>query len=98
MKNNINNNNKTYLNVINIHYIFIMLYQFDLQIPGGGVGIFDACTNMYGLPAGSNGWGKQYGGITGIEDCETFPESLKEGCKWRFNWLLGAGKNLILNY
>jgi len=53
---------------------------------------------MYGLPAGSNGWGKQYGGITGIEDCETFPESLKEGCKWRFNWLLGAGKNLILNY
>jgi hypothetical protein len=64
--------------------------QFDLQIPGGGVGIFDACTNMYGLPAGSNGWGKQYGGITGIEDCESFPESLKEGCKWRFNWLLGA--------
>lgn len=64
--------------------------QFDLQIPGGGVGIFDACTNMYGLPAGSNGWGKQYGGILSIEDCETFPESLKEGCKWRFNWLLGA--------
>jgi len=64
--------------------------QFDLQIPGGGVGIFDACTNMYGLPAGSNGWGKQYGGITSIEDCETFPDSLKEGCKWRFNWLLGA--------
>jgi len=64
--------------------------QFDLQIPGGGVGIFDACTNMYGLPSGSNGWGKQYGGINGIEDCESFPESLKEGCRWRFNWLLGA--------
>lgn len=64
--------------------------QFDIQIPGGGVGIFDACTNMYGLPTGSNGWGKKYGGISNREDCETFPEELKEGCRWRFDWLLGA--------
>ncbi|KAL6607523.1 hypothetical protein LY90DRAFT_460043 [Neocallimastix californiae] len=64
--------------------------QFDLQIPGGGVGIFDACTNMYGLPAGSNGWGKKYGGVSSIEDCDSFPEALQAGCRWRFEFLLGA--------
>ncbi|ORX80543.1 hypothetical protein BCR32DRAFT_220853 [Anaeromyces robustus] len=64
--------------------------QFDIQIPGGGVGIFDACTNMYGLPAGSNGWGDKYGGIRSIEDCDTFPEALQAGCRWRFEFLLGA--------
>jgi len=64
--------------------------QFDIQIPGGGVGIFDACTNMYGLPTGSNGWGKKYGGIDKIEDCDTFPEALQAGCRWRFEFLLGA--------
>jgi len=64
--------------------------QFDLQIPGGGVGIFDACTNMYGLPKGSNGWGKKYGGIDKIEDCDSFPEALQAGCRWRFEFLLGA--------
>jgi len=64
--------------------------QFDLQIPGGGVGIFDACTNMYGLPKGSNGWGKKYGGVSSIKDCDTFPEALQAGCRWRFEFLLGA--------
>jgi len=28
------------------------------SLPGVGVGIFDTCINIYGLPAGSNGWGK----------------------------------------
>jgi len=34
--------------------------QFDLAIPGGGVGIFNGCTNEWGAP--SSGWGAQYGG------------------------------------
>jgi len=34
--------------------------QFDLAIPGGGVGIFNGCTTEWGAP--SSGWGAQYGG------------------------------------
>ncbi|KAK4141856.1 glycoside hydrolase [Dichotomopilus funicola] len=62
--------------------------QFDLAIPGGGVGIFNACTDQWGAPP--NGWGDQYGGIHSQSDCDSFPESLKAGCNWRFEWFGGA--------
>ncbi|KAK3330125.1 RlpA-like double-psi beta-barrel-protein domain-containing protein-containing protein [Apodospora peruviana] len=62
--------------------------HFDLAIPGGGVGLFNACTNQYGAP--SNGWGERYGGIRSRADCNSFPAALKAGCYWRFDWFGGA--------
>ena len=62
--------------------------HFDLAIPGGGVGNFNACTQQYGAPP--NGWGDRYGGVHSKADCESFPEALKAGCNWRFDWFQGA--------
>jgi hypothetical protein len=57
-------------------------------MPGGGVGIFNGCTDQWGSPP--NGWGERYGGISNGADCDSFPEKLKAGCKWRFDWFGGA--------
>lgn len=57
-------------------------------MPGGGVGLFNACTNQYGAPP--QGWGQQYGGVSSRSDCDSFPEKLKAGCYWRFDWFGGA--------
>jgi len=62
--------------------------QFDISIPGGGVGIFNGCTNMFGAP--SSGWGAQYGGIASRSSCDSFPAALKDGCYWRYDWFKGA--------
>ncbi|OAA62666.1 Barwin-like endoglucanase [Niveomyces insectorum RCEF 264] len=62
--------------------------HFDLAIPGGGVGEFNACTQQYGAPP--NGWGDRYGGIHSKSDCASFPAALKDGCNWRFDWFAGA--------
>ncbi|CAG8975004.1 hypothetical protein HYALB_00012136 [Hymenoscyphus albidus] len=62
--------------------------QFDLAIPGGGVGIFNGCTAQWGAP--STGWGAQYGGISSRSQCDSFPEKLKAGCYWRFDWFGGS--------
>ncbi|KAF4635254.1 hypothetical protein G7Y89_g2854 [Cudoniella acicularis] len=62
--------------------------QFDISIPGGGVGIFNGCTNEWGAP--SAGWGAQYGGIDSRSACDSFPEALKAGCYWRFDWFQGT--------
>lgn len=61
--------------------------QFDLAIPGGGVGIYNACTDEYNAP--SSGWGAQYGGIS-TDTCSSFPEALQSGCSFRFDWFEGA--------
>lgn len=62
--------------------------HFDIAMPGGGVGLFNACTNQWGAPP--NGWGAQYGGISSRSECDGFPEKLKAGCYWRFDWFKGA--------
>jgi len=62
--------------------------HFDLAIPGGGVGLFNACTQQYGAPP--NGWGAKYGGVSSASDCDKFPAALKAGCQWRFGWFGGA--------
>ncbi|KAJ4317684.1 hypothetical protein N0V84_007202 [Fusarium piperis] len=61
--------------------------HFDLQMPGGGVGIFDGCSSQFG---GSGLGGAQYGGISSRSDCDKFPELLKDGCYWRFDWFQNA--------
>jgi Glycosyl hydrolase family 45 len=62
--------------------------NIPIQIPGGGVGIFNGCTNMFGAP--SSGWGAQYGGIESRSACDSFPAALKDGCYWRYDWFKGA--------
>ena len=62
--------------------------QFDLAIPGGGVGLFNACTKQYNAPP--NGWGKQYGGIDDASSCDGFAPAIKAGCQFRFDWFQGA--------
>jgi hypothetical protein len=64
-------------------------------MPGGGVGIFNACTDQYGAPP--NGWGQRYGGISQRHECDAFPEKLKPGCYWRFDWCVSLFPPLSLS-
>jgi hypothetical protein len=70
--------------------------QFDLMIPGGGVGQFNACSRQWG----SNDLGAQYGGFltncTGAhsakkecvrQNCSKIPAGpAREGCLWFVDW------------
>ncbi|KAI8631565.1 glycoside hydrolase family 45 protein [Xylariaceae sp. FL1651] len=62
--------------------------QFDILMPGGGVGIFDGCKAEFGqsLP------GQQYGGVSSRADCDaaSMPAELRAGCYWRFDWFESA--------
>ncbi|KAM7222968.1 RlpA-like double-psi beta-barrel-containing domain containing protein [Rhypophila decipiens] len=59
--------------------------HFDINMPGGGVGLFDGCKPQFGgLP------GAQYGGISSISQCSSFPSGLQAGCRWRFEWFQNA--------
>ncbi|KAI9265548.1 endo-beta-D-1,4-glucanase [Helicostylum pulchrum] len=62
--------------------------HFDLQMPGGGVGIFDGCSSQWNIP--SEKWGARYGGISSASECDGLPSQLQAGCKWRFNWFKNA--------
>lgn len=71
--------------------------QFDLMIPGGGVGLFNACSRQWG----TNDLGGQYGGFlatctTGThaqkkdcvrQKCMNIPAgSARDGCLWFVDW------------
>lgn len=65
--------------------------QFDIQVPGGGFGIFDGCTKQWELPSKTS-WGKRYGGIMaaglGKKGCkDRMPKEYQEGCEWQFDHL-----------
>ena len=62
--------------------------HFDIQIPGGGVGIFNGCQSQWGAP--SDGWGQRYGGVSSRGDCAKLPAELQAGCQFRFDWMKGA--------
>nr|BAF57359.1 putative glycosyl hydrolase family45 [uncultured symbiotic protist of Hodotermopsis sjoestedti] len=62
--------------------------QFDLAIPGGGVGIYNGCTKQSGAPA--DGWGSRYGGVSSKSECSQLPSGLQAGCQWRFDWFQNA--------
>jgi hypothetical protein len=71
--------------------------QFDLMIPGGGVGIFNACSRQWN----QSDLGAQYGGFltecTGThaqrkdcvrQECNKIPAGqAREGCLWFVDWL-----------
>ncbi|KAG9018774.1 hypothetical protein FRB90_009778 [Tulasnella sp. 427] len=62
--------------------------QFDIMIPGGGVGAFpQGCINQYGS---TSGWGAQYGGVSSRAQCSSLPSALQAGCQFRFDWYKGA--------
>lgn len=60
--------------------------QFDIAIPGGGVGIFTrGCHTQWNAPW--NGWGDQYGGVHSAEECTQLPKDLQPGCLFRFEFM-----------
>lgn len=61
--------------------------QFDLAIPGGGQGQLQGCSKQFSR----NGiWGDTYGGVSHRDECTEFPDPLKAGCYWRFDWFRNA--------
>lgn len=71
--------------------------QFDIMIPGGGVGKFNGCGTQLGI----NSTGAQYGGF--ITDCKSDPSCVKQkcsvfskypklqaGCEFSATWMGGA--------
>ena len=63
-------------------------HQFDLQIPGGGVGLYNACTRQWNAP--TDGWGQKYGGVGSRQECYNLPGEIRDGCFFRFDWFKGA--------
>lgn len=57
--------------------------QFDLVVPGGGAGTSTGCNAQFGAPP--SGWG-----VSKRSDCDSFPQKLKSGCYWRFDWFKNA--------
>ncbi len=51
--------------------------HFDLQIPGGGVGLFNGCKPQWGAP--DQGWGAQYGGVSSLAECDQLPAQIRDG-------------------
>jgi len=65
---------------------FLPSQHFDLQMPGGGVGIFNGCASQFGSWNG----GQQYGGVGSRSECDNLPSAVRQGCYWRFDWFKGA--------
>lgn len=71
--------------------------QFDIMIPGGGVGLFNGCEAQLGVTE----MGKQYGGFISdckhdaeciIEKCKVFSNypKIQAGCEFSAIWMNGA--------
>jgi len=69
--------------------------QFDIAMPGGGVGIYNGCTDEWGAP--SSGWGAQYGGISS-NTCSSFPTALQPGCGFRYGDFFENANNPTVDY
>jgi hypothetical protein len=69
--------------------------HFDLQIPGGGVGLFNGCSAQWRAPG--DGWGKRYGGVSSLAECDQLPAEIRDGCKFRFGWFKNAD-NPTMNF
>ena len=78
--------------------------QFDLQIPGGGFGIFNGVAgnespNGPALFPDSDeaAWDERYGGVSEREQCYDLPPPVVDGCLWRFD-SLGNADNPGVSY
>jgi len=56
--------------------------QFDLMIPGGGVGAFDGCSKQWGVSNDQSVMGAQYGGLRAA--CNNDVNCLKQKCQALF--------------
>jgi len=63
--------------------------HFDIQMPGGGLGLFDGCSTQFNTDAPKL-WGERYGGLTSEDGCANLPKILQPGCHWRFDWFENA--------
>jgi len=68
--------------------------HFDIQMPGGGVGIFNGCQSQWKTSV--DGWGQRYGGISGRSECENLPKQLRDGCYWRYDWFLNSDNPSVI--
>ncbi|KAG9232436.1 family 45 glycosyl hydrolase [Amylocarpus encephaloides] len=62
--------------------------QFDIAMPGGGVGYFpQGCAKQF-----NGAWmGNTYGGYTSREQCGNLPAGqFRDGCHFRFDWFQNA--------
>jgi len=66
--------------------------HFDLQMPGGGVGVLDGCSSQF---PGSYSWGQRYDGVSQRSDCDNLPAVIQSGCYWRFDWFMNANNPTI---
>lgn len=57
-----------------------------MQIPGGGVGLYDGCSAQYAVGYSNFNFGMRYGGIRTRAGCAFLPVALQPGCQWRFEW------------
>ena len=69
--------------------------QFDLAMPGGGFGQFDACTKEWN--ATSAVWGAQYGGPA-TDTCSQFPCALQPGCGFRWGAFFQGSDNPTVSW
>ncbi|PGG95231.1 hypothetical protein AJ79_10172 [Helicocarpus griseus UAMH5409] len=58
--------------------------RFPLAIPGGNTSYAGACARQYDVP--NEVFGVDNRGIGSREGCDRLPESLRDGCRWRFDW------------
>ncbi|KAF2017334.1 glycoside hydrolase family 45 protein [Aaosphaeria arxii CBS 175.79] len=58
--------------------------RFSLAMPGGNTTSMDGCTRQYELDP--QVFGVTGSGVSKAEDCENLPESLRDSCRWRFDW------------
>ncbi|XP_057655343.1 endoglucanase-like [Diorhabda carinulata] len=62
--------------------------EFDIAMPGSGVGYYtQGCSSQWNVDVSN--WGDQYGGVHSESECYNLPQALWEGCKFRFEWMLG---------
>jgi hypothetical protein len=79
--------------------------QFDLLIPGGGVGDFNACSSQWGVSDLGATYGGFLSGCNGDKTCVqnkcstvfSSKPSLKAGCDWFTGWF-NAADNPALKY
>lgn len=71
--------------------------HFDIQMPGGGVGIFPlGCERQWN--ASEHGWGDQYGGVHTKPECTQLPAPLQSGCRFRFDFMEGVSNPNVSFY
>ncbi|GME82770.1 unnamed protein product [Ambrosiozyma monospora] len=69
-------------------------HHFDLAMPGANTyGEYSSgCESEFGS---SYTWANKYGGLASSSDCDSLPEILQTGCKFRFDWFEGADNQTV---